>query len=668
MHKILVPSLIALIPFCVQAEFAFAEENEFTLGTVVVTANALDKSGDADNSIDTQKIRAYDKETVGGALNTLSGISISKVGARNEEMVYVRGFDLRQVPVFVDGVPVYVPYDGYADLGRFNTFDLARIDVAKGFSSLIYGPNTLGGAINLVSRRPSKTFEGEIGGGSTITNDGDNNGNRIYTNIGSNQGSWYVQAGLSYLKQDYYQLPDDFVPAKGEDGDRRDNSATTDRKYNLKIALTPNDTDEYSLNYISQHGEKGTPPYAGSVAGVTPRYWTWPYWDKDSLYYISSTEIGIATLKVRAFHDTYGNSLFAWDDATYSTQKKASSFQSWYDDYTNGASVEVDFQLGDKNILKSAYHWKEDLHREHNLGEPIRRDEDRTQSIALEDTHNFTDDLSLVAGVSHDWRDGLQAEDYNTKTKVISDFKLGEGNANNATLGLFDKITDTGKIHFTIAQKSRFPTIKDRYSYRMGTALPNPDLKAESALHYDIGYEDTFYKMLHVNISVFHSDVTDLIQVVSIPASACSTPPCSQMQNIGKVDVDGVDTSVRADFGSLNIGAAYSYLDRKNLSDSAVHLIDTPRHKFVGDAVWHITPTWNATASFEASSSRYTTTNGVQQTGGFGIANLKTGYRFADEKLLVEAGVRNMFDRLYEYTEGFPEAGRTYFLQFKYSL
>jgi iron complex outermembrane receptor protein len=52
--------------------------------------------------------------------------------SRNEDMVYLRGFDARQVPVFLDGVPLYVPYDGYVDFGRFTTFDLAEIQVASG--------------------------------------------------------------------------------------------------------------------------------------------------------------------------------------------------------------------------------------------------------------------------------------------------------------------------------------------------------------------------------------------------------------------------------------------------------------------------------------------------------------------------------------------------------
>ena len=80
--------------------------------------------------------------------------------SRNEDMVYLRGFDVRQVPLFIDGIPAYVPYDGYVDFGRFTTFDLAQIRVAASGASLMYGPNTLGGAINLVSRKPVRAFEG----------------------------------------------------------------------------------------------------------------------------------------------------------------------------------------------------------------------------------------------------------------------------------------------------------------------------------------------------------------------------------------------------------------------------------------------------------------------------------------------------------------------------
>ncbi len=645
-----------------QGAAAKNDDGAFSLGAVTVTATALDQKPVSDISLSSERIRTHNRETVGTALNLVSGVALSKIGNRNEEMVYVRGFDLRQVPLFVDGIPVYVPYDGYVDLGRFTTYDLARIDVAKGFSSLIYGPNTLGGAINLISRRPTETLEGEVGVGSSWTRDGDNNSNRVYANVGSNQGSWYLQASASWLDSNFFQLPDDFEATPAEDGGHRNNSYHSDQKYNLKLGFTPNETDEYSLNYISQDGEKGNPPYAGTVPGVSLRYWRWPYWDKDSLYYISSTQFGNATVKLRAYHDTYKNSLYAYDNATYTTQNRPSSFRSWYDDYTDGASMQVDLQLGQRNVLKSAYHWKRDVHREHDAGEPEQRFEDRTQSLAIEDTQQLTDALSLVAGLSHDWRDGLQAQDYNPTTRVLSEAERDDNSANNATLGLFWQ-QEIGTFYATTARKSRFATIKDRYSYRLGTALPNPGLDTERATHYEIGYRNDLNAIWQWELALFHSDVSDLIQAVSIPATACSSPPCSQMQNIGKVRVNGVDAGLRAAFESWQFGLTYGYLDRENISDPNVHLTDTPRHKVVGDLTWQIAAPWSVTATTEASSSRYTTSNGRQQTSGFGIANLKTGYRLFDRTLLIEGGVRNLFDRLYEYSEGYPEPGRTWFVQ-----
>ena len=68
---------------------------------------------------------------------------------------------------FIDGIPVYVPYDGYVDFNRFSTADLSTIQVSKGFSSVAYGPNTLGGAINLVSRKPVAALEGDVSVGFT---------------------------------------------------------------------------------------------------------------------------------------------------------------------------------------------------------------------------------------------------------------------------------------------------------------------------------------------------------------------------------------------------------------------------------------------------------------------------------------------------------------------
>ena len=650
---------LVLLPCLAAAGNAWGQV--FSLGEIKVSASPLVPSAPGSSVLEAEDIRLHDKDSVGTALNMAAGVSLNKVGARNEEMVYVRGFDLRQVPVFMDGIPVYVPYDGYVDLGRFTTFDLSRIEVAKGFSSLTYGANTLGGAINLVSRRPSKAFEGEVGAGVSFSDGGDNYGYRSYANLGSNQGNWYVQGGYSQLNEDFFPLSGDYGKSRGEDGGDRNNSYRKDSKLSLKLGLTPNASDEYAIGLVSQHGVKGTPPYAGNVAGVTPRYWRWPYWDKDSIYALSSTRIGDHTLKLRLYHDSYRNSLFAYDDATYTKQVKGSSFRSRYDDYTNGFSAEGNFLLTPANSLKVAYHFKQDVHRENNEGEPQRHFKDRTQSLAFEDSHALTSRLSLVAGISFDRRESLEAQDYNSATKTVSDFKRRDNHVTNGQIGLFYGVGDTGRLRLTLARKSRFPTLKDRYSYRMGTAIPNEALKTEQADHAEVGYADRLGQNWQYDLALFHSDISDLIQSVTLAPGVCASPPCSQMQNVGKVRAEGLEATLRGQVGNWDLSAAYTYLDRDNRTSSRVFLTDTPHHKLFSSAAWNAGP-WSAVASAELASSRYSSSDGKQVAHGFGIANLKGGYRLGNGVLL-EAGVRNLFDRLYEYSEGFPEAGRTYFLQ-----
>ncbi|WP_426771063.1 TonB-dependent receptor plug domain-containing protein, partial [Pseudomonas aeruginosa] len=92
-----------------------------------------------------------DKQNVAQALSVVPGVVLQKSGSRNEEQVKVRGFDSRQVPVYFDGVPIYVPYDGNLDLARILTNNLGAVEVSKGYSSLLQGPNQMGGAINITT-------------------------------------------------------------------------------------------------------------------------------------------------------------------------------------------------------------------------------------------------------------------------------------------------------------------------------------------------------------------------------------------------------------------------------------------------------------------------------------------------------------------------------------
>lgn len=70
------------------------------------------------------------------------------------------------VAIVVDGVP-----QNNQKQFRMNLFDIQRIEVLKGPQGALYGRNALGGAVNIVTKAPSASFEGF--GGATLANGSD---------------------------------------------------------------------------------------------------------------------------------------------------------------------------------------------------------------------------------------------------------------------------------------------------------------------------------------------------------------------------------------------------------------------------------------------------------------------------------------------------------------
>src|SRR5262249_5580551 len=154
---------------------------------------------------------------------------------------------------------VYVPYDGYVDLDRFLDYDVSEIQVAKGFTSPLYGPNAVGGAINMISKAPTSKLNIDLGTGYA-------SGDQVhgFVNAGTRFRNWWAQGGFAWLSSDTYPLSENFLLTPLQpDRDRR-NAYQTDKKGRMRLAWTPNEKDQYTFTYAKQTGEKGNPPYAGT--------------------------------------------------------------------------------------------------------------------------------------------------------------------------------------------------------------------------------------------------------------------------------------------------------------------------------------------------------------------------------------------------------------------
>jgi iron complex outermembrane receptor protein len=249
----------------------------FNLGKVVVDVWAPAPEVPLAATTEQSEVRERNDRVVPDALSALPGVSIQRIGPRNERGIFIRGFDVRQIPLYIDGIPVYVPYDGYVDLDRFLVYDVAEAQVTKGFTSPLYGPNAIGGAINLISQEPTKKLNLDLGSGYA-------SGQQFHSfiNAGTRWEKFWLQGGFEWLDSDSFPLSGNFQTNALQPDHSRENSYQTDYKGRFKIAWTPNNRDQYTFSYANQQGEKGNPPYAGTDPAVSPRFWRWPDWDKES--------------------------------------------------------------------------------------------------------------------------------------------------------------------------------------------------------------------------------------------------------------------------------------------------------------------------------------------------------------------------------------------------
>ena len=100
--------------------------------------------------------------------------------------------------------------------------------------------------------------------------------------------------------------------------------------------------------------------------------------------------------------------MHSYDDATYTTQVKSSSFKSIYHDRTFGASLEWGVTIG-RHTVRAAGHLKNDSHQDHNTGEPLKEFEGGTVSVGVEGSFVLSPKLSLAGGISGDWQSTTRA-------------------------------------------------------------------------------------------------------------------------------------------------------------------------------------------------------------------------------------------------------------------
>lgn len=169
MSRLAAASLVAAIvfPFSLRAE-SFPEEKTDTLATSVITGTRISVLRDAlpapVSVIGRQTIAASDEaavlpsvmEQVPGLFVTSRGVTGYGVSNGAAGSISLRGFaaGAGRVIILIDGHPQFESIYGHPVADEYMASNAQRVEVSRGAASVLYGSNAMGGAINIITRKP----------------------------------------------------------------------------------------------------------------------------------------------------------------------------------------------------------------------------------------------------------------------------------------------------------------------------------------------------------------------------------------------------------------------------------------------------------------------------------------------------------------------------------
>lgn len=672
----------------------------YELGAVEITAPQSVDYNPSVSTINSKSIKDTGSDNIAQAIRFSSGTLFNEATARRgEPAINIRGYDGTKIGLFLDGIPMMSIYDKQTDFGQYITQGIANIQISKGFASPVYGMNTLGGAINLVSARPEKELELSLHQRLLFGRHSSPDEVRQGISVGTNQGLYYFQADISHTDRSTYPLSSDFKATAIQPKGDKINAYYNNKTAKLKFGIQPNENHEYSLNYIYQRGSKGG-LYSDDGGGP---WWDWTNYDKNTLYLLGNSYFTPdLSLNTRLYYDNFYNRLVSDatkclnGDGTLNTARYCNS-GSIYDDDTFGAILTLGYDIYEDANVKFGVNEKRDTHREKDANT-----KDLNQNLQELSTSVFAQYAQRLGAFRF-----VLAGSYDRADPIIIDFLDGQGNIKDKQAKLdgfsvqgilyFD-ISEGQSTHFSVGKKENLPTLKQRYTSIWGSFVPNSDLGIENALNYELGYNLNLVSTT-LSVAVYYNDMRNMFVQKTLASGAneatvkaaggCETPTqsrgtyyCYQNVNAKSGYTYGGEVSVEQGLfenDMLILGANYSYIQRvaKNVGldeykgADGKKILNYPNHIFNAKIAVKPLEKLEFIGLGTLQSARYYAdgNGGYDKGANYFTLDISASYELV-QGLSVSAGVLNITDRD-NYAgvagvESFHFAGRQWFAGFDY--
>ena len=629
------------------------------LDEIVVTAQKraenLQETPLAISALSAEAIEQRSISGVGNLSAIAPSLSVTRTpSAPTNATVFIRGIGSGDAILTADS-PVALYVDGVilarAAGSAFELADIERIEVLRGPQGTLYGRNTIGGAINIINRKPAEKF-----GVRQKLSIGNYDAFQARTIIDSGElGSSGVRATLSYMhKQNDGYVDDINLPESRDPG-----ASVTDA---ARLALAFDNGSIVRAQYAYDYNRNKGYPTAFQLTAVRPDI---------AAFFAATVARGGRALTVspkrldsieldgngavidKIHAHTLTLELDVGDNATL---KSLTGYRKWRQEVTQGdqdgnagllapimgqGSALQPVTLFGASALRHQHQWSQELNFIGKAGDTLdyvlgayyfteKADETNPQKFSIilpfgamprqtlldyeneasttalfaQATWHATENLNVTGGVRYTWDEKSLTQ----TAPIVRAVKKSFSNFNWSAAADY-KVSDTVMAYARVATGYKSGGFNAR-SFDQG-------FDPEELTSYEVGLKtELFDRRLRFNLTAYHADHTD-VQVASFEAG--ENGAVASTQNAGKARYNGVELEISAvPVAGLSTYATVGYIDRKY---KEYIVFDQPSGQFIDIA---------DIARFQYSPST-TLSTGVQYEFpefSFGVVTARVDYNY----------------------------------------
>jgi len=618
-------------------------QQSFSLDTLLVQTTRIplkdSETGRSISILTKEQIQQLPATTFYELLQTICGVEVqSRGGFGVQGDIVMRGSTFSQVLVLIDGMKINDPLTGHFNCYvPVSNMEIERIEVLKGAGASMYGPDAVGGVINIITKGFDSLKNGTSSSGTI--NYGDNNLISSTASVFHKANKFYVGLGLSINKSDGNSI--------------------------LPVALNDTTTLEGYKNYFDIKN-----------ISLSGGYKINDLWE----------------LKVRSsILSSDFNARYFYTTSTYDKSTEITS--NWF----NRIQLQRKTSTGSLLDINASYKRSNDKF-EFSPSSDVNNHTMDFANFTVNISKEINNKLIVKSGIQGDLRKIKSNDRGNHSDYHFGAYFMGVYKSNNLVLTAvaredYDQnygfefcpqINAAYNISKVVLRASAGKSIRaadytERYvsnnleNLREGRNLGNPNLIAERGWSEEIGINYSPFKNTLFKATIFSRQSSNIIDYVltnegeigsvSDIGTLYSGADYFFARNIKDVNVNGFELELTTKFllgknSTLDWQMGYTYTDITN-DNLGIYLSGFAKHLLNSQIILNFNSfQFSLSGLYKERNAQLAESIASELKSSYGLLNARVGYGFIDNKLMVNLQVLNLLNEEYQNLLGAKMPGR----------